>query len=100
MGNDDAALGHHLDQIPVTQPIGEVPPHTQLDDFGLKSATPIDRVACYGLLIWASHKNQNSMVYPEALNAPAPKMPPLVGGCQVRLADVSGLPVDNKALFL
>jgi hypothetical protein len=29
-----------------------------------------------------------------------PKMPPLVGGCQVWLADVSGSSVHKKSLFL
>jgi hypothetical protein len=32
MRDFDAALGHHLHQIPIRQPIGDVPTHTQLDD--------------------------------------------------------------------
>src|SRR5581483_5300051 len=45
----DAALGHHLDQIPIAEPICEVPADAQLDNFGLKSATPVDGVTHDGL---------------------------------------------------
>jgi hypothetical protein len=33
------------------------------------------------LLIGAFHRNENSMVYPEALNAPEPSRAPPKGGC-------------------
>jgi plasmid stabilization system protein ParE len=37
MGHLDAALGHHFDQVPVRQPIRDVPPHAQPDDVGVET---------------------------------------------------------------
>jgi hypothetical protein len=45
------------------------------------------------LLIGASHKNQNSMAYPKALNAPEPTGAPSAGGCLRRPLDIQAIDV-------
>jgi hypothetical protein len=37
MGDLDATLGHHLDQVSVRKPISDVPAHAQLNDVGVES---------------------------------------------------------------
>jgi hypothetical protein len=42
-GDLDSALCHHLDQVPVRQPIRGVPPHAQIDNVGVKGALTAGR---------------------------------------------------------
>src|ERR1017187_6149665 len=44
MGDLDATLGHHLDQVPVRKPIGDVPAHAQLNDVCVECPFAVDRV--------------------------------------------------------
>jgi hypothetical protein len=48
VGYGDAALGHHLDEISIAEPIREVPAHAQFNDFRLESAIPVNRIARNG----------------------------------------------------
>ena len=45
----DAALRHHLDQIPIRKSIGDVPTHAQLNDVRVEGALAVNRVAGYRL---------------------------------------------------
>jgi hypothetical protein len=45
----NAALGHHGYEIPIAQPIGDVPTDAQLDDLGIKAAPAINEISRYGL---------------------------------------------------
>ena len=40
----DAALGHHLNQVPIRQPVGDIPTHAQLDDVGVEYPLAIHRI--------------------------------------------------------
>src|ERR1022692_4145470 len=42
MGDLDAALGHHLDQIPIRQAIRDVPTYAQLDNVRVEGASAVD----------------------------------------------------------
>src|ERR1019366_2718333 len=44
MRDFDAALGHHLDEIPIRQPIADIPAHAQLNDVGVECPFAVDRV--------------------------------------------------------
>jgi hypothetical protein len=44
-----AALGHHLHEIPIRQPIRDVPAHAQLDDVGVEGPLAVNRVTGYRL---------------------------------------------------
>ena len=44
---NDAALGHHGHQVPIAQPIGDVPANTEFDDLSLEPAPTVDRVTRY-----------------------------------------------------
>jgi hypothetical protein len=44
MRDFDAALRHHLDQIPIRQPKADISTHAQLNDVGVKRALAVDRV--------------------------------------------------------
>jgi len=46
---DDAALGHHRHEISVAQPVADVPPDAQLDDFGIEAATSANGIPDDGL---------------------------------------------------
>jgi len=51
MGHLNAALCHHFDQVPVRQPLRDVPPHAQLDAVGVKHSFAADRVRAIGWVI-------------------------------------------------
>jgi hypothetical protein len=40
----DAALRHHLDQIPIRLPKADIPTHAQLNDVGVERALAVDRI--------------------------------------------------------
>src|ERR1700689_3436449 len=44
VSNLNTTLGHHLHEIPVRHPIGDVPPHAQLDNVGVERPFPVHRV--------------------------------------------------------
>ena len=66
----DAALRHHLDQIPIRQPKADISTHAQLNDVGVKRALAVDRVTVNGLRQWDLCKDRGS--YSMALDAPEP----------------------------
>jgi hypothetical protein len=37
----DPALGHHLDQAAVREPVGDVPANAELDDLGVEAALAV-----------------------------------------------------------
>jgi hypothetical protein len=45
VGDLDAALRHHLDQVPIRQPIGDIPPHAELNNVRVKGSLAVNRVA-------------------------------------------------------
>jgi hypothetical protein len=47
MSQQDAALGHHLDQVTGTELESEVPSHTQNDDLLVK-VPPLEQILCRG----------------------------------------------------
>ena len=47
MSQQDAALGHHLDQVTGTELESEVPSHTQNDDL-LVEVPPLEQILCGG----------------------------------------------------
>src|SRR5450759_4410895 len=49
MGNLDPALCHHLHQIAIREPIGDIPSHAQLNDVGVKGALAVHWVTDYRL---------------------------------------------------
>jgi hypothetical protein len=65
----DAALGHHLDQVPVRKPIGDVSAHTQLNDVGVEYPFAVDRVTG-DRLRHSAPRAKDSAVYPMPLDAP------------------------------
>src|SRR5450755_4257973 len=71
MGDLDATLGHHLDQVPVRKPIGDVPAHAQLNNVGVECPFAVDRVTGDRLRHSAPRAN-DSAVYPMPLDAPEP----------------------------
>ena len=71
MGDLDAPLGHHLDQIPVRKPIGNVPANAQLNDVGVESAFAVDWVSGNRLRNSTPRANDPA-VYPMPLDAPEP----------------------------
>ena len=44
MRDFDAALRHHLDEIPIRQPIADIPTHAQLDDGSVERSLAVERV--------------------------------------------------------
>jgi hypothetical protein len=44
VGDLDAALGHHLHEVAIRQPIGDVPAHAELDYVGVEGPLAVDRV--------------------------------------------------------
>src|SRR3981081_1205187 len=50
VGHTESALGHHGHQIPIAQPVGDVPADAQFDDLGLEPSAPVDWIAglCLG----------------------------------------------------
>jgi hypothetical protein len=40
----DPAFRHHLYQIPIREPIGDIPPHAQLNNVRVKGALAVHRV--------------------------------------------------------
>jgi hypothetical protein len=51
MRPNNAALGHHRHEIPIAQPVGDVPADAQLDDFGIERfQTTISRLCCIGAI--------------------------------------------------
>jgi hypothetical protein len=71
MGDLDATLCHHLDQVSVRQPIGDVPTHTQLDDVRVERAFTVHRVM-RDRLRHSEPPAKDPAVYPMPLDAPEP----------------------------
>src|SRR5450631_2267595 len=71
MGDLDATLCHHLDQVSVRQPIGDVPPHAQLDDVGIEYTFAVHRVT-RDRLRHSEPPAKDPAVYPMPLDAPEP----------------------------
>ena len=88
VGYGDAALGHHLDEISIAEPIREVPAHAQLYDFGLESTTQIDGVSSNGFGRWASSEKAQSQAVP--LMHQNPDIPTLWVRCQRIRPDIPG----------
>ena len=44
MGYDDPALRHHSSEVPIAQPVGDVPANAQLDDFSVEHPSAVDGV--------------------------------------------------------
>ena len=63
MGNLDTALCHHLHQIAIRQPIGDIPSHAQLNDVGVESTFAVHWVTDYRLG-HSAPRAVNSAVYP------------------------------------
>src|ERR1022692_4793054 len=77
MGDLDATLCHHLDQVSVRQPIGDVPPHAQLGDVGIEYTFAVHRVT-RDRLRHSEPPAKDPAVYPMPLDAPEPAR---VGTC-------------------
>src|ERR1035437_3897796 len=45
VSHDDPALRHHPNEVPIAQPIGDVPANAQLDDFSIEHTSTVDGVA-------------------------------------------------------
>jgi hypothetical protein len=43
----DATLCHHLDQVPIRQPIADIPSHAQLNDVGVEGTLAVHQVTGY-----------------------------------------------------
>src|ERR1017187_2807287 len=71
MGNLDPALCHHLHQIAIREPIGDIPSHAQLNDVGVKGALAVHWVTDYRLG-HSAPRAVNSAVYPMPRDAPEP----------------------------
>jgi hypothetical protein len=44
VGDLHTALGHHLHEVTIRQPIGNVPSYAQLNDLGIEGALAVHRV--------------------------------------------------------
>jgi hypothetical protein len=73
MGDLDATLCHHLDQVSVRQPIGDVPAHAQLDDVGIEYTFAVHRVT-RDRLRHSEPPAKDPAVYPMPLDAPEPDL--------------------------
>src|SRR5450755_2877888 len=71
MGDLDATLCHHLDQVSVRQPIGDVPAHAQLDDVGIEYTFAVHWVT-RDRLRHSEPPAKDPAVYPMPLDAPEP----------------------------
>jgi hypothetical protein len=71
MGDLDATLCHHLHQVSVRQPIGDVPAHAQLDDVGIEYTFAVHRVT-RDRLRHSEPPAKDPAVYPMPLDAPEP----------------------------
>jgi hypothetical protein len=43
----NAPLGHHRHEIPIAQPVSDVPADAQLDDLGMEAAPAVDGLSDY-----------------------------------------------------
>src|SRR5450631_3654354 len=68
----DATLCHHLDQVSVREPIGDVPPHAQLDDVGIEYTFAVHWVT-RDRLRHSEPPAKDPTVYPMPLDAPEPR---------------------------
>jgi Domain of unknown function (DUF3387) len=68
MRDFDAALRHNLDEIPIRQPIGDVPTHAQLDDVSVERSLAVDRVSV-NRLRHSGAPSKDRAYYPIALDA-------------------------------
>jgi hypothetical protein len=73
VGNLDAALCHHLHQIVIREPVGDIPSHAQLNDVGVKGALAVHWVTDYRLG-HSAPRAVNSAVYPIPRDAPEPSI--------------------------
>src|SRR5258706_4286775 len=48
VGYFHAPLGHHGYRVPITQPVGDVPAHAQLDDLGVENTTTVNGITSGG----------------------------------------------------
>ncbi len=74
MSHDDAPLGHDGHQIPVAQPVADVPTDALFDDFSWKATPTVDRVANRGFGHGDLHKRKVRLAGLTA-NAPEPSNP-------------------------
>jgi len=47
MRHGNTPLGHHCHEIPIAQPIGDVPANAQLDDLGIETAAAVNGISDY-----------------------------------------------------
>ena len=83
----DATLCHHLDQVSVRQPIGDVPPHAQLDDVGIEYTFAVHRVT-RDRLRHSEPPAKDPAVYPMPLDAPEPYI--LANAVESRISMICG----------
>src|ERR1022692_2996763 len=92
MGDLDAALGHHLDQIPIRQAIRDVPTYAQLDNVRAEGASAVDCITGDRLRHSTPRKTDRAF-YRMSRDAPE-----LAGsGCSRSAARLSQLPTSRFA---
>jgi hypothetical protein len=79
MGDLDAALSHHLHQIPIREPVGDVPTHTQLDDIRVERAFAVHGITGDRLRHSTPRKTDRAF-YRTSRDAPEPLMADGVDG--------------------
>ena len=72
VGHLNSTLRHHLDEVPIRQPIGDIPSHAQLNNVGIKGALAVDRVTG-NRLRHIQGPSMDRASYPTRAIAPDPK---------------------------
>jgi hypothetical protein len=74
MGDGDAALGHHLDEIAIAEAVSDVPPDAELNSFGREPPSAVDRVSLYRFCHSAPHLEAR-ILGPRSLMQQSPIIP-------------------------